>query len=149
MQIKSVFHDGGRIPERYTCDGEDTNPPLEFSDVPAEAKSLMLVAVDLDSPQKEWVHWVLWNINPKEKKIPEACDASNCVQGINDFGNIGYGGPCPRSGTHRYQFKLYALDSELNIPEGSTLRDVENAVDSHVIASAMLTGTYSLNGNNH
>jgi len=145
MKIKSVFPDGGHIPERYTCDGDDVNPPIEFSEVPKEAKSLALVAVDVDSPQKTWVHWILWNIPPQTKKIPENCDASSCTQGINDFGNMGYGGPCPRSGTHRYQFMAYALKAELNIPEGSTMRDVENAIDGNVIDSATLTGTYSLN----
>ncbi len=147
MKVKSVFPDGGRIPERYTCDGDDVNPPIEISEVPKDTKSIALIVNDLDSPSKTWAHWILWNLNPEAKKIPEGCDSSICTQGINDFGKIGYGGPCPRSGTHRYQFKVYALKTELNLPEGSGIRDVENAIDGNIIDSAMLTGTYSLNGN--
>jgi len=149
MKIKSVFKDGERIPERYTCDGDDVNPPIEFSEVPSGAKSIVLIAEDPDSSSKRWIHWILWDISPETKRILEECDASSCTQGINDFGNIGYGGPCPRSGTHRYQFKAYALNAELNVPEGSTIHDVENAIDGHVIDSAVLTGTYSLNSNGY
>ncbi len=144
MKIKSVFPDGGKIPERYTCDGDDVSPEIEFSEVPKEAKSLVLMVIDLDSPQKTWVHWILWNIPPQTKKLSEDCDTSNCTQGINDFGSMGYGGPCPRSGTHRYEFRVYALNAELNIPDGSTMRDVEAAIDGHAIDSATLTGVYSL-----
>lgn len=143
MRIKSVFGEGEKIPERYTCDGDEVNPPLEFSGIPENCKSLVLILDDPDSPSKTWVHWILWNLDPKTAKIPENCVPNECIQGINDFGKVGYGGPCPREGTHNYRFRVYALDSELNLREGSTVRELENALDDHIIDSAVLTGVYS------
>lgn len=143
MKIKSVFEDGERIPAKYTCDGMNVSPPLEFIGVPKDAKSLILVVDDLDSPSKIWSHWVLWNIPSGTIFIRENSVPKGAVEGTNDFGNIGYGGPCPHSGTHRYQFKLFALDVLLNLASGSPKSEVESAMKGKIIASAVLTGVYS------
>lgn len=137
-----MFKDNERIPSRYTCDGENVNPPLKFFNVPENAKSLALIMEDLDSPSKIWVHWTIWNISP-EKTQMESDGLSNTEEGLNDFGECGYGGPCPHFGTHRYQFKLYALDTVLNLPSGSTKDEFETAATRHIIDKAFLTGTYS------
>ncbi len=143
MEIKSVFGNNERIPKKYTCDGNDANPPLEFIDIPKNAKSLVLIVDDPDSPSGIFTHWILWNIAPNMKGIRENSIPLRAIEGTNDFGNMGYGGPCPHSGEHRYQFKLYALDSVLNLASGSSKRDAENAIKGHIIDRAILTGTYS------
>ncbi|MFO7928305.1 MAG: YbhB/YbcL family Raf kinase inhibitor-like protein [Candidatus Humimicrobiaceae bacterium] len=144
MQIKSTaFENNGNIPAKYTCDGENVNPPLEFSEVPQNAESLALVADDPDAPGKTWVHWTIWNINPKTKKIPEHAKLEKAIEGITDFGKPGYGGPCPPSGTHRYFFKLYALDTELNLDPSSDVGQLQEEIEGHVIEKAELIGKYS------
>ncbi len=143
MKIKGVFNDGERIPSRYTCDGTDVNPTLDFIDVPKNAKSLVLIVDDPDSPSKIFAHWILWNISPNTKSIKENSMPKGAREGLNDFGNVGYGGPCPHSGEHRYAFKLFALDIELNLPRGSKKNDLEKAIKVHVIDKAILIGTYS------
>jgi len=143
MKIKSVFENGQRIPQKYTCDGKNINPPLEFIDVPNNAKSLALIVDDPDSPSKVWSHWVMWGIPAGIRKISENSVPANAVEGVNDFGNVGYGGPCPHSGTHRYQFKLYALNVELNSSKEMTKDNLENAIKVHIIDKAILTGFYS------
>ena len=143
MEIKSVFSDGQRIPSKYTCDGEDINPPLEFFDVPKNAKSLALIVDDPDSPSKVWSHWVLLDIPSNTMKISGDFVPRGAVEGLNDFGNKGYGGPCPHSGTHRYQFKLYALDIKLNLSPNPSKKNVENSMKGHIIDRTVLTGTYS------
>jgi hypothetical protein len=143
MKIKSIFSDGERIPLKYTCDGEDVNPPLEFTDIPKDTKSLLLIVDDPDSPSKVWSHWVLWNIPSNTNRIKENSIPSGTNEGINDFGKRGYGGPCPHSGTHRYQFKLYALDIKLDLSKESTKTNVENAIRGHIIDKTILTGLYS------
>jgi len=143
MQIKSVFGNGKRIPSKYTCDGENINPPLEFIDVPKNAKSLVLIVDDLNSPSKAWSHWLLWGIPANVRKIPEDSVPTDAIEGVNDFGKIGYGGPCPHLGEHRYQFKLYALDAEFKSTKELTKSNLENAIKVHVIEQAVLTGTYS------
>lgn len=138
----SAFKDNGSIPRQYTCDGKDMNPPLLMENVPKEAKSLALIVDDPDAPVGLWVHWVMWNIDPKTKEIKENSVPKGAIQGINDFRKNNYGGPCPPSGTHRYFFKLYALDTTLNISPNSTKADLEKAMKGHILAQAQIIGLY-------
>ncbi len=149
MKISSsAFGHEEKIPSRYTCDSQDVSPPLAWEQVPAEAKSLVLICDDPDAPMGTWVHWVFYDIPPSlaglpEKIAPVERPDIGGVQGKNDFGRPGYGGPCPPSGTHRYFFKLYALDTVLNLPPGRTKKQVLQAMEGHVLAEAVLMGTYS------
>jgi len=144
MKIMSLaFGHNLKIPGKYTCDGENVNPPLEFLDVPENAKSLVLIVDDPDAHSKTWVHWVVFNINPKTTKVNEDSIPQGGIEGRTDFGKPGYGGPCPPSGTHRYFFKLYALD--LIIPYLDILvnkKMVEEAMKGHIVDSAELIGLY-------
>jgi Raf kinase inhibitor-like YbhB/YbcL family protein len=142
MKIGSkAFEHNNSIPSKYTCEGEDINPPLHFSDVPDKAKSLVLIVDDPDAPAKTWVHWILWNIPPDTSEIKEGSTPKS-LEGITDFGRPGWGGPCPPSGSHRYFFKLYALDKELELPPTSKKSDLENEMAGHIIGSAELIGLY-------
>jgi len=143
----SAFQEGGMIPLKYTCDGINVSPPLKWSDPPEGTKSLALISDDPDAPMGIWVHWVVYNIPPALKEFPENIPSSKVVdsgaiQGTTDFGRIGYGGPCPPSGTHRYFFKLYALDDKLNLDPGATKQQVVDAMKGHVIAGGQLMGRY-------
>jgi len=116
FQITSpVFENNGFIPKKYTCDGVDINPQLLIANVPSETKSLALIVDDPDAPAGTWVHWVVWNISPQTHEIKENSVPNGANQGLNDFRKRSYGGPCPPSGTHRYFFKLYALDTILTL----------------------------------
>jgi Raf kinase inhibitor-like YbhB/YbcL family protein len=139
----SAFDNNGEIPSRYTCDGADVNPSLKIENVPPETRSLALVVDDPDAPRGTWVHWVLWNIEPKTVSIGEDSVPAGAVRGTNDFRKVDYGGPCPPSGTHRYFFKLYALDTELSLAAGSSKADLERAMKGHVIQQAQTIGLYS------
>ncbi len=139
----SAFEHQKEIPSSYTCDGQDINPPLTISDVPSEAKDLVLIVNDPDAPNKTWVHWTVWNINPDQKKIIEDSVPKEAQEGVTDFGNSGYGGPCPPSGEHRYFFKLYALDEKLDLPPRSDINQLEEAMTGHVLEKAALIGIYS------
>ncbi|MBN2036110.1 MAG: YbhB/YbcL family Raf kinase inhibitor-like protein [Chitinispirillaceae bacterium] len=136
------------IPQRYTCDGEDVSPPLAWKNVPPEAKSIVLISDDPDAPAGDWVHWVVYDLSPEVDTLPEHIMATDTIlagkgkQGRNDFRRIGYGGPCPPSGTHRYFFKIYALDTMLNLPAGKTKKEIEQAMKGHVLAQGELIGTY-------
>jgi len=110
----SAFQQGANIPSKFTCDGANTNPPLQISDVPAEAKSLVLIVDDPDAPSGLFTHWAVWNISPQATTIAEGSTPKG-AQGTNDFGKSGYGGPCPPSGAHRYYFRVFALDRELDL----------------------------------
>jgi len=137
MIINSSFKEV--IPDKFTCKGEDINPKLMISEIPASAKTLALIMDDPDAPMGTWVHWVMWNIplgNINENSAPG-------TQGVNSWGKNKYGGPCPPSGTHRYFFKVYALDTTLKLPEGSTKQELLQAMKSHIIAQAELIGLYS------
>jgi Raf kinase inhibitor-like YbhB/YbcL family protein len=143
MRISSpAFENNGTIPSRYTCDDIDVNPPLVIENVPSAAKSLALIVDDPDAPMGTWVHWVVWNIDPAVLEIKENSVPKGAMEGINDFRKHAYGGPCPPSGTHRYFFKLYALDRTFNIATHSEKAHVEKAMSGHVIASAQLMGKY-------
>lgn len=139
-----AFADGGLIPVSHTCDGVGTSPELHLSGVPKDAQSLVLIMDDPDSPTGTWDHWVVFNIPPSTTVLKEGIEPEG-VGGISTFGTTGYGGPCPGKGTHHYQFKLYALDTMLALPEGSTKQDVERALQGHVLAQATLTGLYQRN----
>lgn len=142
MKLSSPdFENGGKIPSECTCDGDDTSPALRISEVPGGTQSLVLIMDDPDAPVGTFDHWVVWNIPPTTTHIPKGAEPEG-VQGITSFGKEGYGGPCPPSGSHRYFFKLYALDSTLDLSEGSTKGDVEQTMEGHVLDEAELMGTY-------
>lgn len=138
----SAFSHNERIPKKYTCDGENVSPALRFEDVPKEAKSLVLIVDDPDAPAKTWVHWVVYDIDPTTIDAPESATPPAGIEGTTDFGRPGYGGPCPPSGTHRYFFKLYALDSQLLLAPGQGKAMVEQAMEGHILANAELIGLY-------
>ena len=147
MEITSTaFSEGEMIPQEYTCDGKDISPPLAWTGVPAGTKSLALIADDPDAPVGTWVHWVAFNIPPDVTELPEAIptDAlpTGGTHGTNSWRRPGYGGPCPPGGTHRYFFKLYALDTELALKAGASKKDVEKAMKVHILAEAQLMGRY-------
>ena len=148
MEIKSsAFQNGGMIPSKYTCDGEDISPPLSWNGVPAETQSLALVSDDPDAPAGIWVHWVIYNIPPSETGLSENIPKENILlneaeQGINDFRTIGYGGPCPPGGTHRYFFKLYALNIKPNLDAGATKKQLLKKMKGHILRQAKLYGKY-------
>ena len=148
IQITSAaFSEAGMIPKPCTCDGADVSPDLSWTGVPDETKSLALICDDPDAPVGTWVHWVLFNIPPEETGLPgeisNAATLSNGAKhGTNDFRNLGYGGPCPPGGTHRYYFKLYALDTLLDLDSGATKAQVEDAMQGHILAQGQLMGKY-------
>ncbi|MEK6949864.1 MAG: YbhB/YbcL family Raf kinase inhibitor-like protein, partial [Nanoarchaeota archaeon] len=125
----------------YTCDGDDTNPELNIADVPKNAKSLVLINDDPDAPVGVWDHWIVFNIPPTTNKINKGKEPAGSG-GKNSWGRTGYGGPCPPSGVHRYFFKMYALDTMLNLKEGATKKEIESAMQGHIIAKTELMGTY-------
>jgi Raf kinase inhibitor-like YbhB/YbcL family protein len=147
----SAFKEGGPIPAVYTCEGQDLSPPLAWTDPPAGTKSFAFISDDPDAPGKTWVHWVLYNLPPSVRQLPESFPSDEELpdgtrQGMTDFGRIGYGGPCPPSGTHRYFFKLYALDATVPLAPGVTKKQLEEAMKGHVLAHAQLMGTYRRTG---
>ena len=144
MQLKSpALSQNGAVPEKYTCDGQNISPPLQIAETPENAKSLALICDDPDASGKTWTHWTVWNIDPTTTEIVEGKTPAGSTQGVTDFGEVGYGGPCPPAGTHRYFFKLYALDTTLNIPYQAKKEDIEKAMEGHVIDQTQLVGVYS------
>ena len=137
-----AFQNNGSIPRQYTCDGKDINPPLEIENCPTGAKSIAFICDDPDASVGTWVHWVLWNIDPNTKEISENAVPQGAVEGMNDFKRHAYGGPCPPSGTHRYFFKVYALDTMLDISPNSTKSALEKAMKGHIIAEGQIIGLY-------
>jgi len=143
----SAFKHQGEIPTLYTCEGKDVNPPLHISNVPKEAKSLVLIMDDPDVPKSirpEGIsyHWVVFNIEPTLREIQEATHKSVGTRGVNSAGSLIYRGPCPPDREHRYFFKLYALDTTLHLREGASKKEVEAAMQGHIIAKAELMGRY-------
>ena len=136
-----AFSDNGRIPGKHTCRGEDVSPELVIADVPDDAKSLVIIMDDPDAPMGTWVHWVVFNI-PLVPGISEDSVPAGAVQGKNGWSRNDYGGPCPPSGTHRYVFKLYALDTMLDLEAGSAKEQVEQAMEGHILAQTKLTGLF-------
>jgi Raf kinase inhibitor-like YbhB/YbcL family protein len=138
----SAFQEGASIPSKFSCDGANTSPPLQIADVPLGAKSLALIVDDPDAPSGLFTHWTVWNISPQINAIAEG-SAPKGVLGTNDFGKSGYGGPCPPSGTHRYYFKIFALDRELDLPFGAKRGQLDEAMKGHIVAQGELMGRYS------
>ena len=142
MKLSSpAFEPGEPIPVRFTCDGSDVSPPLQLSDIPEGAVSLVLVMDDPDAPVGVWDHWVAYDVEPQER-IDEAVEALG-TPGTNSWGRTGYGGPCPPSGTHRYYFTAYSLDTSLGLSPGADKAEVLEALSGHVLAEATLMGRYS------
>ncbi len=148
IQVESAaFTEGGMIPKKYTCDGQDISPPLSWSGAPEGTKSLALISDDPDAPVGTWVHWVMYDIPADVSGLPENVPPNEklengAVQGTSSFGRIGYGGPCPPGGTHRYYFKLYALDTMLNLSPGAKKEAVLEAMEGHILAQGELMGRY-------
>jgi Raf kinase inhibitor-like YbhB/YbcL family protein len=147
LLTSSAFKEGGMIPAKHTCDGLDISPPLEAEGMPAQTRSMALICDDPDAPAGTWVHWVLYDWPIAEKMIPQGIPAeenlaNGAKQGINDFHRIGYGGPCPPGGTHRYFFKVYALDIRLNLAPGLTKAKLLDAMKGHILAEGQLMGKY-------
>jgi len=150
MEIKitsSAFEEGGMIPAKYTCDGADVSPPLQWDVVPEGTKSIALICDDPDAPMGTWVHWVLFNLPCDAKELVENIPAEETLpngarQGVSDFGRIGYGGPCPPSGTHRYFFKIYALDAEVGLEAGINKHQLLKAMEGHILGQGRLVGKY-------
>jgi Raf kinase inhibitor-like YbhB/YbcL family protein len=149
-----AFRTGETIPTKYTCNGRDMSLPISWTNIPSDTRSIALIMDDPDASGGVFTHWVAFNIHPNIRILPEGIPKSSSLtpwpfgdssyQGINDFGNIGYGGPCPPPGkSHRYVFKVYALDAKLPLPPGSTKLDVENAMVNHILAKGELIGTYN------
>ncbi|MBX7108164.1 MAG: YbhB/YbcL family Raf kinase inhibitor-like protein [Chitinophagales bacterium] len=137
--ISPVFQHESLIPSKYTCEGENISPPLQISFIPGEAKSLVLIVDDPDAPNGSWMHWLVWDI-PVTHLLKEG--EVHGIEGINDFKQHRYGGPCPPSGTHRYFFKIYALDKLLKLPTGSTKAQLEKLMSGHILAFGELIGLY-------
>ncbi|MDJ0650588.1 MAG: YbhB/YbcL family Raf kinase inhibitor-like protein [Xenococcaceae cyanobacterium MO_188.B19] len=148
MQLtSSVFDPDQLIPSKYTCDGENISPPLNWDEPPKATRSFTLICDDPDAPGKTWVHWIVYNLPSSIRSLPEnaastATPLSDSLQGRNDFKQMKYGGPCPPSGTHRYFFKLYALDTNLKLESGATKAQVEATMSEHILAQAQLIGLY-------
>jgi len=154
-----AFAEGGKIPREFTCDGTDRSPPLEWSGVPQTARSLVLICDDPDAPGGTWSHWVLYDLSPSITSLDEGVAADlvatleprtdvkqprlTVIQGRNDFGKIGYGGPCPPRGVHRYFFRLYALDQRTELAPGATRTTVFKAIEGHILAEGHLMGKYA------
>src|SRR3954447_23886362 len=149
----SAFTNGGTIPKVYTCDGKDVSPPLNWSGVPENARSLALICEDPDAPRGTWTHWVLFDLPasvgglgegvPAQERVTLSEGGGTAIQGKNDFGKPGYGGPCPPSGSHRYFFRIYALDTELGLGPETNRQDLLRSIKGHVLAEGELMGKYS------
>ncbi len=150
MEIKitsTAFSEGSMIPKRYTCDGEDVSPPLAWTGVPEGTKSLALICDDPDAPVGTWVHWVLFNIPADMQEVPANIPPEKIIKngarhGTNDVRKLNYGGPCPPGGTHRYYFKLYALDTEIDLESGVTKAQLLKAMEGHILAEGQLMGKH-------
>ena len=137
-----AFEQHQPIPQKYTCQGEDLSPPLQFQDAPAGTKSLALIMDDPDAPMGTFVHWVVWNLPPDTRQLSEGVKLKH-QEGKNHFPKIGYGGPCPPPGKpHRYYFKLYALDTQVHLSDGSSKEQLLEAMEGHILGQAELVGTY-------
>ena len=146
MKISSTaFENEGMIPEKYTCYGVNVNPPLKFEEIPEGTKSLALIVDDPDAPVGLWVHWLVWNIDPKTSEIQENSVPNGATQGTTSFGTVGYGGPCPPSGTHRYLFKIFALNTEIDLDSAGDKAALESRMEEHIIDKAMYMGKYTAN----
>jgi Raf kinase inhibitor-like YbhB/YbcL family protein len=135
----TAFGNNGHIPLQYTCEGDNTSPAIEIADIPEETKTLALIMEDPDAPSGVFTHWLVWNM-PVTNVISEKSNEG--ISGINDFGKTGYGGPCPPSGTHRYYFKIFALDAELSVSAGENKKALLEGMQGHILATGELMGRY-------
>ncbi len=148
IKITSLaFKEGGMIPAIYTCDGKNISPPLKWEQAPKDTKSFALISDDPDAPIGIWVHWVMWNIPAEANQLPESIPQvkqlqDGSIQGLNSYPRCGYSGPCPPSGTHRYYFKIYALDMMLDLSADSVKKDLLKAMKDHILAEGSLMGKY-------
>lgn len=149
--LSPVFNDGEPIPPKYSCEGSDISPPLEWGmsqvSIPDDG-SIALICDDPDAPGGTWIHWVIFNLPPETRSLPELVMPreeleNGALQGSNSWGNIGYGGPCPPSGTHRYYFKVYALDVKLSLPSEATKEELLKVMEGHILDEGQLMGTYT------
>lgn len=145
----AAFHEGETIPAQYTCDGDNVSPPLRWGRLPKDSQSLALICEDPDAPSGTFVHWLIFNLPPIVSDLPEAMptyqdlEETGAIQGRNDFNNIGYDGPCPPPGNpHRYYFRLYALDTKLELTAGAKKREFMRALEGHILGEGHLMGTY-------
>lgn len=138
----AAFDDGEPIPAKHSCEGDDVSPPLAWSYVPDGTRTLALIMHDPDAPSGDFVHWLAWNIDPVPGGLEQGVPAPG--QGTNGFGRPGYGGPCPPPGhgSHRYFFRIHALDTELGLEPGAAREQLQDAIDGHVLAEAKLMGTF-------
>ena len=144
MKITSpAFQEGGIIPDKFAKKAENVNPPLRIEGIPATAKSLVLIVDDPDAPVGLFTHWLVWNIDPKTTEIAESSVPKGAVQGTNDYPGRGYDGPQPPSGTHRYYFRIFALDSFVGLAAGAKRKELDRAMNGHVIAQGECMGRYS------
>jgi Raf kinase inhibitor-like YbhB/YbcL family protein len=149
IQLTSTtFEQGAMIPEKYTCDGEDISPPLNWSGIPDDTQRIALICDDPDAPMGTWVHWVLFNIPADTTGLPENIPSERVLEngakhGINDFRKLSYGGPCPPGGTHRYFFKIYALNIEIGLEPGATKDELLKAMEGHILDEGQLMGRYA------
>jgi Raf kinase inhibitor-like YbhB/YbcL family protein len=147
--LKSTsFENGGRIPRQFTCDGKDLSPALFWTGVPERAVTLALIVDDPDAPRGNWVHWVLFDMPASRRDLPEQVPpkdtiAGGGVHGLNDFGRLGWGGPCPPSGMHQYVFTLHAVGTTLKLPARASREDVTRAMQGHIVGTARLIGKYA------
>jgi len=138
-----AFQAGGDIPAKFTCNGTNVSPELQISGVPNEAKSLVLIVDDPDAPRGLFTHWIVWNIDPKTTQMAENSAPAGAVQGTSDFGKRNYGGPCPPSGTHRYFFKIFALDTKLDLKPSARRAELDAAMRGHILVQGELMARYS------
>lgn len=143
-----AFNDGEMIPKKHTCDGEDASPAISWTGMPEECETFALITDDPDAPAKTWVHWVVFNMPGSQFDLPEGVPQERelpggALQGVNDMKKIGYNGPCPPGGTHRYYFKIYALDVRLDLQPGATKAELLEAMEGHILAEGQLMGRYS------
>lgn len=148
--MSNVIKEDQLIPSKYTCDGMNISPPISWRGTPKGTKTWALILDDPDAPAKTWVHWVIYNINASLTQLPEHLPTTDtlsngALQGINDFGHYGYGGPCPPSGTHHYRFTLYALDTRLNLKVGASKAQLLEAMKGHILAETRLIALYKRN----
>lgn len=146
--MSAAFADGDMIPELYTADGSDISPPLEWMNCPGGTRSYTIICEDPDAPAGTWIHWIIYNIHPDTMSLdtgvpPDAELYDGTMQGVNSWGRVGYGGPAPPSGTHRYFFRIYAVSTHLDVAPGADLSEVTYAMEDHILDEAVLMGTYT------
>lgn len=140
--LSTAFKSGEMIPKKYTCEDKNVCPPFQILEPPLNVKSFALIVRDHDAPSGNFIHLLMWNINPQVREIIEGTTPVEAVLGINDFGNIGWGGPCPPAGVHRYEFHLYALNSMINLPSSSDVRALQKEFKGKILDEASITGLY-------